>query len=128
MSDVVVFSNDILTIFMIFGILGLISTFLLKFYNVLDACDFYDIKISIIVLAIGIISYLFIEVGVLITISQEAEDTILEYNIYFWFARIFIIMLWVFWFAEMIFYAGKSAVDPLKRMSKRREERIKNLY
>ena len=124
MSDVVVFSNEVLTVFMIFGILGLISIFLVKLLNILDKADLYDSKISVITLAIGIISYVFIEIGVLVTVGQNVEATLIEYNIYNWFARVFIILIWIFWFAELFLYAAKSMIEPLKRMAKRRDERV----
>lgn len=128
MSDIVVYSNDVLTVLLLLGILGLISVFLLKLYNILDKCDFYDLKLSIVSLAIGVICYLLIEIGILITIGKNIESTYIEYSIYFWFARIFIVMVWIFWFAEIIIYAAKSAVEPVSRMTKRRTERIKNFY
>ena len=93
MADVVVLSNEVLSVFMILGILGLVCTFLLKLFNVLKSCEVYDIAISIIVLAVGTISFIFIEIGVMISFGQGVESILLEYNIYFWFARLFILSL-----------------------------------
>jgi len=104
-----------------FALFFLVGTFLLKLYNVLQSCEFYKIQESIIVLAVGTVSYLFVEIGLYLNLD-------LEFNIYFWFARIFLILIWIFWFAEILIYAGKSvaeATDELTRMSKRRNERIK---
>lgn len=126
MSEVVVFSNDALMFFLIFGILGLVGTFLLKLYNILNGCEFYDIKMSVVTLAIGTISFMLILISVLITFSKAVESTYIEYNIYMWFSRIFIVMLWIFFFGEILIYAGKSTQDILTRMSKRRNERINN--
>jgi len=100
-----------------FALLGLFGTFLLKLYNILRSCSFYDIAESIIVLAVGTIAYLFIEIGLYLNLT-------LEYSIYFWFARVFIIMLWVLWFAELIIYAAFSVNEPFTRMNKRKNERL----
>lgn len=128
MADIVVLSNEVLSVFMILGILGLVCTFLLKLFNVLKACEVYDIAISIIVLAVGTISYIFIEIGVMVSFGQGVESILLEYNIYFWFSRLFIILLWILWFAELFIYAAASTVDTLTRMTKRRDERVNNHY
>lgn len=124
MSDIVVFSNEILNVLVLLGILGLIFTFLLKLYNILDGGKAYDVKLGIIILAVGTIAYLFIEIGVFLNIAQDVEATLLEYNMYYLFARILLILLWVFWFIELIFNAIDTVADPLKRMAKRRNERI----
>lgn len=107
-----------------FALIFLVGTFLLQLFNVLKSCEFYDIQESIIVLAVGTIAYLFIEISLLLNLD-------LEFNIYFWFARIFLIMIWIFWFAELLIYAGKSVVDAadtFTRMNKRKDERMKNTF
>ena len=73
--------------------------------------------------AVGTICYLFIEIGLFLNVTQDIGAAILEYNVYYWFARILFIMLWVFWFAELIIYAALSATEPLDRMAKRKEAR-----
>ena len=123
MTEVVVVTNEILSLLVLLGILGLISTFLLKFYNILSSVQLYNIQLSIIVLSIGTFCYLFIEIGLFLNIAQGIEDSLLEYNIYYWFARVLFIMLWMFWFAEMIIYTAYTVAEPLDRMSKRKEER-----
>lgn len=127
MTDVIITSNEVLNIIVILGILGLISTFLLKFYNVLKICDIYNIQLSVIVLAIGVISFIFIEMGALITVNQDV-NSVLEYAVYLNFSRLFIIIIWFFWFAELIIYAGKTvheSVEEAERMTKRRNDRVK---
>ena len=124
MSDTVIFSNDALTAFVIFGILGLIFMFLLKLNNVLHHGDYYEIQKSVLTLAVGTICYIFIEIGVMINFTQDTTSVLLEYNMYFWFARIFIILLWFLWFVELIFYAAQETIEPLTRMTKRRNERF----
>lgn len=126
MPSEVVFSNNLLSLLLLLGILGLISIFLLKFYNILKAAEIYDIQMSIITLAIGSIAFVFVEIGTFLTFFSATEAILIEYAIYLWFARIFIIMIWLFWFAELIFYAGKITIEPLKRMQKRRNDRINN--
>ena len=105
-----------------FALLFLVGTFLLKLYNILYSCNFYDIQQSIIVLIVGTISYLFIEIGLYLNLD-------LEFNIYFWFARVMLLLIWVFWFAELIIYASHSvsdATESFTRMNKRKNERMKN--
>ncbi len=123
MADVVVVSNEVLNVLVLLGILGLISTFLLKFYNILNGVGIYDMSVSIIVLSIGTIAYLFIEIGLFLNVAQDIGTAILEYNIYYWFARVLFIMLWFFWFVELILYAAAKVVEPMERMAKRKEER-----
>ena len=103
-----------------FALIFLVGTFLLELYNILNSCDFYKIQESIIVLAVGTISYLFIEIALYLNLD-------LEFNIYFWFARVFLLLIWMFWFAELFMYAGKSvaeATDAFTRMNKRKNERM----
>lgn len=124
MPDVVVFANEILNVLVLLGILGLIFTFLIKFYNILSRAEVYDISMSIIILAVGTICYLFIEVGLLLNATQDLEANILEFNFYYWFARVFYILIWVFWFVELILYAAFAPVKELGRMKERQEERM----
>ena len=123
MADIVVFSNEILNVLVLLGILGLIFTFLFKFYNILNSVKIYDIQMSIIFLSVGTIAYLFIEIGLFLNVTQDVSAVILEYNIYYWFARVLYLMLWIFWFVEIILYAAFSSTETLERMSKRKEER-----
>jgi len=133
MSDVVVLPGEVLNILLVLGVLGLISMFLLKLYNLLHVCEFYSLQLSIILLALGTICYTFIEISILITLgnTSSTDSTLIEYNIYNWFSRIFIILLWIFWVAELFFYATKQITmdnNQLERMSKRRSERINRYY
>jgi len=126
MTEIIVTSNEVLNVLVILGMLGLVSMFLVKLYNILKACEFYTIQHSIISLAVGTISYIFIEMGVLVTMSSNS-DAALEFNTYFWFTRIFIIMLWILWFSELFIYSSKIVTDALnqpERMTKRRNERV----
>lgn len=107
-----------------FALFFLVGTFLLKLYNILYSCKVYDIQKSIIVLIVGTISYLFIEIGLYLNLN-------LEFNIYFWFARVLLLLVWVFWFAEIMIYASQSAVEATEaftRMNKRKNERMKNSF
>lgn len=118
--------SDVLIALMVFSILGLIFTFLLKLHNLLNSCGFYSIQESVIVLSVGTIAYVFIEIGSMVTFGSGAD--LVEFNLYFWFSRVFIILLWVFWFAELLVYAAKETIkasEDLTRMSKRRQERFK---
>lgn len=123
MADVVVFSNEILNVLVLLGILGLIFTFLFKFYNILNSVKVYTIQFSVIVLSVGTIAFLFIEIGLFLNISQNVAAAILEYNVYYLFARVLYVSLWVFWFAELLLYATFSSTEQLERMSKRKDER-----
>lgn len=123
MADIVVFSNEILNVLVLLGILGLIFTFLFKFYNILHSVKIYDIQMSVIFLSVGTIAYFFIEIGLFLNVTQDVSAAMLEYNIYYWFARVLYLMLWIFWFVEIILYAAFSSTETLERMSKRKEER-----
>lgn len=100
-----------------FAIFFLIGAFLLELYNLLKSCKLYEIQESIIVLAVGTVAYLFIQFGLYMNLT-------LEYNIYMWFSRGLLLLLWVFWIASLFIYAGYAATEPFTRMQKRRNNRI----
>lgn len=130
MTDVIV-TNNVLGILVMIGIFGTIGVFLIKLYNLLYACEKMDLKEAIIWLAVGSICFFIFFSGSMLTIGQaETDATLLEYNLYIWMIRIFIVMIWIMFFAELIIYAGKKATSinaEETRMIKRRNTRIRNL-
>jgi len=102
-----------------FALFGLIATVMIKLYNVMKFCDLYDKAESVIILCIGVVCYLFIEMGLFLNLT-------IEYNVYFLISRIFILLLVVLWFAEILMYAAISVVEPFTRMDKRKNERYQN--
>jgi len=124
MAEVVVVPNEVLNILVLLSIMGLIGIFLVKFYNILHKGQKFSVQISTVFLAVGMICFLFIEIGLFLTIPLDIETSLLEFNFYHWFSRVFIAMIWVFWFVELIFNAADSVTDSVTRMTKRREERI----
>jgi len=124
MAEVVVVPNEVLNILVLLSIMGLIGIFLVKFYNILHKGDKFSVQISTVFLAVGMICFLFIEIGLFLTIPLDIETSLLEFNFYHWFSRVFIIMIWIFWFIELFFNAASSITEPFTRMTKRREERI----
>lgn len=124
MADVVVTTNEIISILVLLGILGMIATFLYKLYNVLNGGEICDLAMTIVILAIGSFAYIFVEVGIFVNITHNVEAILLEYHVYFMLARPLMVLIWILWFVELFLNATKVTVDPLKRMSKRREERV----
>ena len=124
MPDIVVSSTGILDVLVLIGILVLIFVFILKLYNILTNVDLYDIALSVVVLAIGMFAYIFIEIGTLLSFTSDVESILLEYNMYFWFARLLIVFIWIFWFAEIFLFSVKQTTETLSRMPKRRNERM----
>lgn len=127
MTDVIV-TNNVLSILVMIGIFGTIGVFLIKLYNILYACGKMDLKESILWLAVGSICFVIFFSGSMLTIGQAETDlTLLEYGMYIWMIRIFIVLIWIEFFAEVIIYAGKSATAPIEtRMVKRRNDKIRN--
>jgi hypothetical protein len=109
--------NEILAALVMFSILSLIGIFLLKLYNILYACQVYGWQSSITTFAVGIIAYFFIEIGLFLNLT-------VEFNVYMWMARVFVLMIAFSWFVELIIYAMFHAVEPLERMAKRRTDRL----
>lgn len=126
MTDVIV-TNNILGIFIMIGIFAIIGVFLIQLYNILYGCTQYEFQISIVILAVGCIGYIFVELGIMLTIGQaETDATLLEYNMYNWLMRAFIILIWIFWFAELFMYSAQEIVKPL-RMNKRKQEKYNRM-
>lgn len=128
MPEVVAIPNEVLNILVLLSMLGITGIFMVKLYNVLHAGEKFSIQISTIFLAASVIAYLFIEVGLFLSIPLDVESTLLEYNFYMWYARVFLLMNFIFWLAELLFNAGKQVAEPFERMAKRRNERIKRYY
>lgn len=124
MTEVVVTSNEIISILVLLGILGLIATFLYKLYNVLNGGEICDLAMTIVILAIGSFAYIFVEVGIFINMTHDIDAILIEYNVYFMLARPLMALIWILWFVELFLNTTKVTVDPLKRMSKRRNERV----
>jgi len=117
MTDVVI-ANEVLNALVMLSLLGIIGVFLLKLYNVLHMGRFYSVQASVIVLAVGTISYLFIEIGLFLNLT-------VEYNVYQWLGRGFFVMIWFFWLVEILMHvAVVAAVKPLDRMEKRKADRL----
>ncbi len=110
--------NLVLNDLVFFSIIGIIAIFLLKLYNVLTASSLYDRAMSVITLSMGLIFYLFIEVGLFLNLT-------LEFNFFMWFSRVFIVMIFVLWIVELFVYAAVSVSNDLglSRMMKKRVER-----
>lgn len=128
MVDVVAAQNEVLNLLVLLSVLGIIGIFLTKFYNVLHSGKKFSIQTSTIFLAVGIICYLFIEVGLFVSVPSDVDVILLEFNFYIWFSRIFLVMIVIFWFTELILNVVNSVSeeDELTRMSKRRFERFNN--
>ena len=111
-------ANVIIDDLVFFSIIGIIALFLLKLYNVLTVCDLYDWPMSVITLALGFITYLFIEVGLFLNLT-------IEFNFFMWISRIFILMIFILWIVEILLYAALNVADQtdLTRMMKKRNER-----
>jgi len=124
MAEVVVVPNEVLNVLVLLSIMGIIAIFLVKFYNILHKGDKFSVQMSTVFLAVGMICYLFIEIGLFVTVPLDVETSLIEFNFYHWFSRVFIVMIWIFWFIELIFNAASSVTDSVTRMAKRREERI----
>lgn len=101
-----------------FSIIGIIIIFLLKLYNVLTGCDLYDQPMSVITLAIGFFTYLFIEVGLFLNLT-------VEFNIFMFLSRILILVIFILWIVEIIIYAAITAAEAttFTRMKKRQYNR-----
>lgn len=111
-------ANVIIDDLVFFSMIGIIAIFLLKLYNVLTICDIYDWPMSVITLALGFITYLFIEVGLFLNLT-------IEFNFFMWISRIFILMIFILWIVEILMYAALNVADQtdFTRMMKKRNER-----
>lgn len=130
MPDIIVTPNEILNVLVFLSVLGIIGVFLAKLYNILHRGQQLSIQQSTILLMVGIICLLFIEVGLMINVPSIEETSLLEFNFYNWFARIFIILIWIFWFIELFFHSLNKLEEEttqLTRMKKRRQDRL-NMY
>ena len=110
--------NFVINDLVFFSVIGIIAVFLLKLYNVLTACSLYDRAMSVIALAMGLMFYLFIEVGLFLNLT-------LEFNFFMWFSRVFILIIFVLWVVEILVYAAVSISNDLglSRMMKKRSEK-----
>jgi len=127
MAEVVVIPNEILNVLIFLSVLGIIAVFLAKLYNILHRGKEFTIQMSTILLAIGMICFLFIEVGLLINVPVVPETSLLEFNFYNWFSRIFIVMVWIFYFIELLLhtlYVMEETANGATRMAKRRFNRF----
>ena len=111
-------TNVILDDLVFFSVIGIIAVFLLKLYNVLTACDLYDQAMSVITLALGVIMYLFIEIGLFLNLT-------IEFNFFMWLSRIIILVIFILWIVEIFVYAAVSLNNEtgLTRLMKNRTER-----
>lgn len=128
MVEVVAIPNEVLNVLVLLSILGISGIFLAKLYNVLHKGEKFSIQMSTVLLSVGIICYLFIEIGLFLSIPLGIESALREYNFYMWYSRIFLLMIFLFWFVELLFNAVTQVTEPLERMTKRRDERLKKFY
>lgn len=127
MVEVVSLSNEVLTVLVLLSILGIIGIFVVKLYNILYSGTKFSIQISTVFLIMGVICYLFIEIGLFVSIPSNIDTTLIEYNFYLWFSRLFLILIFVFWFVELLLNVVHQTTEELTRMTKRRSERINRL-